>query len=99
MSDYAQIGRALQQRIGVRDGTRIMAVLAGERRRIELGTREPDAPSRALTEAQHTLLRSDFTPDERARIRIALGIDVLADVGFTPDPDVSEATTPEEGDR
>lgn len=91
MSDRAEIGRELQRRIG-RHGQALTERLAIEERQESFGLREPGEPSAALTEIQNLLARSPFTPDERARIRLAVGIDVLADIGLIPEPHGSSNT-------
>lgn len=91
MSALDETRRALQHRIGDRNGGRIIAMLEGERRAIEAGVRDLDEPSPALTDAYRALMGSEFTADERARIRLANGIDVLADAGLSPKPTGSES--------
>jgi hypothetical protein len=81
MTSRAEIGRALQARLG-EYGQKLNVILAREESDQRLGLRDEGQPSHALTEIQRGLMRSEFTPDERARIRGALGIDVLADLGL-----------------
>lgn len=71
---------ALWQRLGQERAARLMAMKRREERQADLGLREVDEPSRADFEVDRALMRTDFTPEERARIRIALGIDPRQDV-------------------
>jgi hypothetical protein len=77
----AEVGRELGRRLGAQ-GQYLNALLALEGREHEAGLRDEGEPSRALTEIQRRLSLSEFTPDERARIRLGVGIDVLADIGL-----------------
>ena len=81
MTSRSEIGRMLAIRLGQR-GQDLNVQLAIEEQQARRGLREPDEPSAALTAIHHHLSRADFTPDERARIRLAAGIDVLEDIGL-----------------
>ncbi len=70
----------LRQRIGDRLTVRLMTKYRREVRDEERGIRDPGQPSEALAAIERAVARSEFTPDERAQIRHALGIDVLAGI-------------------
>lgn len=84
MTERAAIGRELVRRLGRIPGDRLNVMLANEQRAEREGRREPGQPSPALTEIENRLLRSPLEPDELRRIRLAVGIDVLADLGVAP---------------
>ena len=75
---------ALGKRIGFDRAARLMTRKRHEERLDALGLREPDEPSKADFDIQRALMRSEFTPQERERIRYALGIDPVADIGPLP---------------
>lgn len=89
VGDDCQCSCHLMRQLG-RLGQELNARLAVEERQAELGIRDADEPSRALTDIECALRRAPLTPDELERIRLDAGIDVLADIGLRPDPDVSE---------
>jgi hypothetical protein len=70
----------LQLQVGYDEAARLLAHARYERAARDAGVLDPDSPSRALFEAERSLLRSEFTPEERARIRAALGIDLVAEL-------------------
>lgn len=80
----------LWQRLGQETAARLMAMKRREERQADLGLREVDEPSRADFELDRALMRTEFTPQERARIRAALGIDPKQGV------DIPGAATPPE---
>jgi len=82
MRTRAEIGRELGRRLG-RDGDWLNAQLALEEKSERNGTREAGQPSAALSYIERELLRAPFTSDELRRVRLAAGIDVLADLGVT----------------
>ncbi len=84
MAERAVIGRELVRRLGRIPGDRLNHMLANEQRAEQEGRREPGQPSPSLTEIERRLLRSPLEPDELRRIRLAVGIDVLEDLGVAP---------------
>lgn len=70
----------LWQRVGQECAARLMSMKRREERQADLGLREADEPSRADFELDRALMQAEFTPQERARIRSALGIDPRQDV-------------------
>ena len=86
---------ALGKRIGFDLAARLMTRKRHEERLDALGLREPDEPSKADFDIKRVLMRSEFTPQERERIRYALGIDPLADIAALNAP----ATPTENGER
>lgn len=65
----------LGRRIGYRTAQRLMAMLREEERHEALGLREPNQPSQARTDLERAVMRSEFTPAERHRMRVAAGFD------------------------
>lgn len=71
---------ALGRRIGYDLAADLMAAKRAEEEAEAAGLRDGDQPSEADGIIQRILMRSEFTPDERHRIRLAVGIDPVADV-------------------
>lgn len=82
MKSWAEVGRELHRRLGEYVGGNLMGLLQRERVDKRAGLRDTGQPSQALTEIEQRLLKSEFTPDERRRIRLALGIDPMSDTGL-----------------
>lgn len=86
---------ALGRRIGYDRAQRLMTLLREEERLDGLGLRDEGQPSRALTELERAVMQSEFTPQERHRIRLAAGFDGAAEVAALiaePKPDGSGST-------
>jgi hypothetical protein len=81
---------ALGKRLGYALAARLMTKFRDEERQHDLGLRDDGHPSEALTEIQRRLSLSEFTPEERARIRYSLGIDPLVDIGGLPGGSTSQ---------
>lgn len=80
--DRAEIGRELQRRLGPQ-GAILNDKLGHEDRQTAAGIRDDEQPSEALTEIERALSKSEFTADERRRIRAHAEIDVLSDLGIS----------------
>ena len=70
----------LWQRVGQEKAARLTGMKRREERQDALGLRDSDQPSEADFELDRALMRAEFTPLDRARIRLALGIDPRQDV-------------------